>query len=126
MDQFGCFDAADRRQRGEFLAAGRRNAVDATTERAAGTYRPRCRRAVPARGDYREALPIIHFDLVLEIMPPPGGEIIYGRIRQLIYNLRDVIGLPIKWVSFDLAGLSPHLADLVSPRNFTAPSIHCW
>ena len=53
------------------------------------------------RGDYKEKLPLVVFDLVVEIMPPPGGEIIYSNIRQLIYNLRDVVGLPIKWVSFD-------------------------
>ena len=53
------------------------------------------------RGDYQETLPIIQFDLILEIMPPPGGEIEYERIRQLLYNLRDKIGVPIKWVSFD-------------------------
>ena len=53
------------------------------------------------RGDYQETLPIIQFDLILEIMPPPGGEIEYERIRQLLYNIRDKIGVPIKWVSFD-------------------------
>ena len=53
------------------------------------------------RGDFKEKLPLITFDLVLEIMPPPGGEIIYSNIRKLIYDLRDVVGLPVKWVSFD-------------------------
>ena len=53
------------------------------------------------RGDYQETLPIIQFDLILEVMPPPGGEIEYERIRQLLYILRDKLGLPIKWVSFD-------------------------
>jgi len=53
------------------------------------------------RGDYQETLPFIQFDCILEVMPPPGGEIQYERIRQVLYSLRDKIGLPIKWVSFD-------------------------
>jgi len=53
------------------------------------------------RGDYQETLPIIQFDAIVEVMPPPGGEIEYDRIRQVLYSLRDKIGLPIKWVSFD-------------------------
>ena len=53
------------------------------------------------RGDYQETLPIIQFDCIVEVMPPPGGEIEYERIRQVLYSLRDKVGLPIKWVSFD-------------------------
>jgi hypothetical protein len=53
------------------------------------------------RGEYQETLPIIALDLVLEIKPPRGGEIEFEQIRQLLYSLRDKIGLPIKWVSFD-------------------------
>jgi hypothetical protein len=53
------------------------------------------------RGDYQEMLPIIQFDMILEVMPPPGGEIEYERLRGLLYSLRDKMLLPIKWVSFD-------------------------
>jgi hypothetical protein len=53
------------------------------------------------RGDYKEALPVIRFDMLLEIRPPPGGEIVYDKIRSIIYTLRDKLGLPVKWVSFD-------------------------
>ena len=53
------------------------------------------------RGDYQETLPIIQFDFVLEVMPPPGGEIEYENIRKLMYTLRDKLLIPIKWVSFD-------------------------
>jgi hypothetical protein len=56
-----------------------------------------------SRGDFSETLPIIQFDLILEVMPPPGGEIDYARLRQLLVNIRDEekLRLPIKWVSFD-------------------------
>jgi hypothetical protein len=53
------------------------------------------------RGDYQETLPIIQFDMILEVMPPPGGEIEYENLRSLLYALRDKLGIPIKWVSFD-------------------------
>jgi hypothetical protein len=53
------------------------------------------------RGDYQDTLPIVQYDLILEVMPPPGGEIEYERIRTLLYNLRDKLLLPIKWVTFD-------------------------
>ena len=53
------------------------------------------------RGDYKEQLPIIHFDLILEVAPPKGGEIEYARIRELIYFLRNKVNMPIRWVTFD-------------------------
>lgn len=52
------------------------------------------------RGDYVEFMPIIKFDVVLEVRPPKGGEILYYKIRELLYKLRE-LGLPIKWVSAD-------------------------
>ena len=53
------------------------------------------------RGDYSEQLPVIAYDLILEVRPPRGGEIEFENIRRLLYNLRDKLGIPIKWVSFD-------------------------
>ena len=53
------------------------------------------------RGDVIEMLPHITIDGSLEILPPTGGEIDYGLIRQILYALRDKRGLNIKWVSFD-------------------------
>jgi hypothetical protein len=47
-----------------------------------------------------EEMPIIRFDFQLKVKPPPGGEIIYAKIRSLVYALRDA-GLNIKWVSLD-------------------------
>ena len=54
------------------------------------------------RGDYVETLPIIQFDMILEVRPPRGGEIEFENIRKLIYTLRDPArSVPIKWISFD-------------------------
>jgi hypothetical protein len=48
-----------------------------------------------------EILPEIVIDFSLEVRPPRGGEIEYWRIRELIYNLRDKLNIPIKWITFD-------------------------
>jgi len=53
------------------------------------------------RGDYIETLPIIQYDMILEIKPPRGGEIEFSDVRKLLYTLRDTLKLPIKWLSFD-------------------------
>lgn len=52
------------------------------------------------RGDVSEMLPKIHIDGALEIMPPKGGEIIFYKIRAILYKLRD-LGMNIQWVTFD-------------------------
>lgn len=53
------------------------------------------------RGDHVETLPVIRFDMLLEVRPPRGGEIIFDKIRRLLYVLRDDLKLPLKYVSFD-------------------------
>lgn len=53
------------------------------------------------RGEYVEILPVIQFDMILEVRPPRGGEIEFENIRRLIYLLRDKLRMPIKWVTFD-------------------------
>lgn len=53
------------------------------------------------RGDYLEAAPVIQYDMILEVLPPRGGEIEFDNIRRLLYTLRDKLGIPIKWVTFD-------------------------
>ena len=53
------------------------------------------------RGDYVKTLPIIQFDMILEVRPPRGGEIEFENIRKLIYTLRNSMKVPIKWISFD-------------------------
>lgn len=47
-----------------------------------------------------EVLPHIHIDGVLEIKPPKNGEILFHKVRSLIYTLKKV-GLNIQWVTFD-------------------------
>ena len=47
-----------------------------------------------------ETLPVIAIDCTLEIHPPPGGEILIDKIRNVLYVLRDQ-GMNIKWVTFD-------------------------
>lgn len=47
-----------------------------------------------------EVLPIIVFDVLLEITPPRGGEINYQKIRSLLYKLHEN-GMPIRWVTAD-------------------------
>jgi hypothetical protein len=53
------------------------------------------------RSEHTETLPIIRYDLILEVKVPPGGEIELENIRKLLYTLRDTLKMPIKWVSFD-------------------------
>lgn len=52
-----------------------------------------------AEGD-AELLPQIVFDGVLEIRPPRSGEILFERVRSILYRLREM-GMPIRWVSLD-------------------------
>lgn len=52
------------------------------------------------RGEHIEVLPQIHIDAVLEIMPPKNGEILFHKIRSMIYAMKSE-GLNIKWVTFD-------------------------
>jgi hypothetical protein len=51
-------------------------------------------------GGLIEKLPHIHIDFAINIKPPKNGEIDFGKIRGLIYKLRE-IGVPLKWVSLD-------------------------
>ena len=54
------------------------------------------------RGDETtETLPIITIDFALEVRPPQGGEIQISRIRELIYAMRDKLGINVHWVTFD-------------------------
>ena len=47
-----------------------------------------------------ELLPQVEVDFLLEVTPPPNGEIEFSNIRQLLYVLRDN-GMPIRWVTSD-------------------------
>jgi len=50
-----------------------------------GTFEPKTKREA-----FTEMLLVIYVDLWLRIVPPPGGEIILGDIRQLIIELKDM------------------------------------
>lgn len=69
------------------------------------------------RGDVTEMLPIIQFDMLLEIRPPKGGEIEFAHVRRLIYALRH-IGLPVKWVTSDNEMMSKDTLQILSQQNF--------
>ena len=47
-----------------------------------------------------EMLPSYHIDGCLEVRPPKGGEILFWKIRNVLYKLREM-GLNIRWVSLD-------------------------
>ena len=47
-----------------------------------------------------EMMPNIHVDALLEIRPPRGGEILFAKVRDIIYLLTKM-GLNIQWVTFD-------------------------
>jgi len=54
-----------------------------------------------SRGDStRQPMPRIRFDLILEVVPPRGGEIQFEDIRNLFVRLREQ-GMNLKWISFD-------------------------
>lgn len=76
-----------------------------------------------------EEAPIIEVDLLLQILPPVGGEIDFGAIRGLIYDFRD-FGYNIQHASFDtwqsvdsirILNEQGIKADVVSTWKTTAP-----
>lgn len=56
--------------------------------------------AINRGNDDFETMPQIRIDFQLRVKAPPGGEILYYKIRSLIYALRDR-GVNVKWVSLD-------------------------
>jgi len=48
----------------------------------------------------KEDAPLICIDFMLRVVPPPGGEIRFGSVRQLVYNLTEM-GFNIRGVSYD-------------------------
>ena len=47
-----------------------------------------------------EQLPLIVIDGLLEVPPPPGGEIDFAKIRSVFYRLRE-LGMNLLWISYD-------------------------
>lgn len=52
------------------------------------------------RGGISEMMPLITMDGVLEVRPPRGGEILFWKIRRILYVLKGM-GVNVKWVSYD-------------------------
>jgi len=52
-------------------------------------------------GEEEEIAPIICIDFLLEVVPPLEGEIDFGVIRNIIYELRDRLGFNIQLVTMD-------------------------
>lgn len=50
---------------------------------------------------YLDEMPEIVLDFAMRVIPPVRGEIDFELVRQVIYNARDVAGIPIKVVTFD-------------------------
>jgi len=71
------------------------------------------------RGGTFEILPKFVIDMTLEIAPPLGGEIQFWKIRELIYALRDQLGIPIGWVSLDTYQ-SADTIQILRTKNFRA------
>jgi hypothetical protein len=51
-------------------------------------------------GGISELLPHIHIDGALEVVPPRNGEILFYKLRRLLYMVR-ALGLNLRWVTFD-------------------------
>lgn len=69
------------------------------------------------RGDEVEILPEIVIEMILDVIPPRGDEIDFSRIRELIYNLRDKVKIPIKWVTMDTYQ-STDMKQILGQRGF--------
>lgn len=57
-------------------------------------------RNISDQATHVEMMPNIRIDGLLRIVPPKGDEILFYKVRNVLYLLRDK-GVDIKWVSFD-------------------------
>ncbi len=48
-----------------------------------------------------EIKPIIGFDTILRMTPPPNGEIEFAHVREFLIMMRDQFDIPIEYVTFD-------------------------
>jgi hypothetical protein len=72
---------------------------------------------VPRSENTFEMMPVINFDLILEVKPPQGGEIEFENIRRLFYKLREA-GMNLKWISFDTYQSADSI-QLLRQKGFT-------
>jgi len=52
------------------------------------------------RGGYTELMPVVEVDFILRVRPPKNGEILFYKVRELLYLLKKH-KLNLKWISFD-------------------------
>lgn len=50
--------------------------------------------------EHSETLPVVRVDGIVEVRPPSGGEIVFERIRNIVYVLAR-LGVNVRWVTFD-------------------------
>lgn len=75
-------------------------------------------RFVPCnRGDITEIMPVIQYDVILEVRPPKGGEILFSEVRKLLYAIRK-LGVPLKWVTSDNVMMSKDTLQILSQQGF--------
>lgn len=55
---------------------------------------------VDRAGGVVETAPYVCLDGILEVRPPPSGEIQFHRIRDVIYKLTE-LGMDLRWITFD-------------------------
>lgn len=65
-----------------------------------------------------EMMPVVNFDLILEVRPPKNGEIEFENIRGLFYKLRELGGINLKWITFDTYQSADSL-QLLRQKGFT-------
>jgi len=73
------------------------------------------------RSGVSETMPIITLDFILRVVPPKNGEILFFKIRELLYKLRDH-GLPVRWCSFDSFQSNDSL-QLLRQKGFIAGQV---
>lgn len=52
-------------------------------------------------GKVTELMPVIGYDCILRVTPPPNGEIEFSKIREFLIMLRDEYDIPIEFVTLD-------------------------
>jgi hypothetical protein len=73
------------------------------------------------REGHSERMPVIKYDGLLRITPPQNGEILFYKVREIIYLLKKR-GMPIKWVSFDTFQ-SVDSVQMLKQRGFVAGNL---
>lgn len=79
-----------------------------------------------------ETLPVIAIDFAMRIIPPQNGEIDFSKIRQILFDLNEQYGLPIKILTADgfnsvdfkqIMGKKGYITDYVSMDRTTEPYV---